>query len=108
MLDYFTSLLIATALVIAYLCVTVWLRHLARKIRQRRAETKEPPGTAFDTSVIAPQLERVRRDYLAAAHPRSSHAFYRTALVAAARRMVASLSYFHRDKAEHEIAKHDI
>jgi len=99
-LDSFTFWLIVLAVLIAYLCVSVGLR-LAKEARQRASE-EQFTGTPFNVSVISPQIQQLRRYHLAAAHSRPPHSFYRTGLMAAARRMVTSLSYFRRPGPEHE------
>jgi hypothetical protein len=110
MLDAFTFWSIVLAVLIAYLCVSVVLR-LGLRLRaeevRRRASEKEFTGTAFDVSAIAPQLQQLRQDHLAAPHSRPCHSFYRTGLMAAARRMVTNLRYFRRVRPEHEAQKHD-
>jgi len=110
MLASFTFWLVILAVLIAYLCVSVRLRHRvverAEEARLRALE-RQFPGRAFDTSAIAPQIRHVRQDYAASAHERSRPAFYRAGLLAAARRIVTSLSYFRRTRHEHELHKHD-
>jgi hypothetical protein len=106
MLHSLTFWLIALAVLITYLCVSVGLRLRAEEAR-RRARESQSPGRAFDVSAIAPQIRRVRHDYLEAAHCRSRYDFYRVGLLAAARRIVTCLSYFRRQRHEHEIQKHD-
>jgi len=105
-LDSFTFWLIVLAVLIAYLCVSVGFRLCAEEAR-RRASEEQFTGTAFNVSVIAPQIQQLRQDHLAAARSRPRHFFYRTGLMAAARRMVTSLSYFRRATLEHETQKHD-
>jgi len=110
MLTSFTFWLIVLAVLAAYLCVSVCLRHRAEQRREQarlRAIEREFPGRAFDTSVIAPQLQRVRQDYAASVQQRWRPAHYRVELVAAARRLITSLSYFRRARHEHELHKHD-
>jgi len=100
MFDFFAFWLIVLAVLIAYLCVSVGLRLCAEEAR-RRASEEQFTGTAFKVSAIAPQIQQLRRDHLAA-RSRPPHSFYRTGLMAAARRMVTSLSYFRRPGPEHE------
>ena len=110
MLASFTFWLVVLAALIAYLCVSVWLRHRAVQRAEEarlRAVHRQFPARAFDTSAIAPQVRRVRQDYAASAHQRSRPAHYRAELFAAARRLVTSLSYFRRTRHEHELHKHD-
>jgi hypothetical protein len=105
-----TFWLVVLAVLIAYLCVSVWLRHRAaeraEEARLLAIKRRFPPG-AFDTSTIAPQISRVRQDYAAAAQQRWRPAHYRAELFAAARRLVTTLSYFRRPRHEHESHKHD-
>jgi hypothetical protein len=103
-LDSFTFWLIVLAVLIAYLCVSVGLRLRAEEAR-RRASEEQFMGTAFKVSAIAPQIQQLRRDHLAA-RSRPPHSFHRTGLMAAARRMVTSLSYFRRARPEHETETH--
>ena len=110
MLTSFTFWLIVLAVLIAYLCASVWLRRRAESHREQarlaEIERKFPPR-AFDASAIVPQILRVRQDYAASAHRRWRSAYRRSELFAAARRLVTSLSYFRRTRHEHEFHKHD-
>ena len=106
MLTSFTFWLIVSAILIAYLCLSVGLRLRAEAARQR-AYDKEHPGRAFDTSAIAPQIERVRQEYATAAQSRARDAWYLAGLLANARRFVTGLWYFRRGRPEHEFQKHD-
>src|ERR1051326_1607968 len=92
-----TFWLLALALLTAYLFRSVRARHRAEEVRRRRARESQLPWIAFDVSTIAPQIQRVRRDYVAAAHHRARHSSHRAGLLAAARRLVKSLPYFRRD-----------
>ena len=106
MLDSFTFWLIVLAVLIAYLCVSVGLRLRAEGAR-RRAIEEQFAGNAFNASLIAPQIKQLRQDYLAAVRSGPRHSFYRTGLMATARRKVTGLSYFRRATPEHETQKHD-
>jgi len=106
MLHSTTFWLIVLAVLITYLCVRVGLRLRAEEA-SRRARERQWPGRAFDVSAIAPQIQRVRLSYVEVARCRSRYDFYRAGLLAAARRLVTSLSYFHPEKPEHEIQKHN-
>jgi len=105
-LDSFTFWLIVLAVLIAYLCVSVGLR-LCREEARRRASEANFTGTAFKVSEIAPQIQQLRQNHLAAARSRPRDSFYRTGLMAAARRMITSFSYFQRARPEHETQTHD-
>ena len=110
MLHSLTFWLIVLAVLIAYLCMSVGLR-VGRGLRaeeaRRRANEKQFPGRALDVSAIAPAVRDVRNHYREAARYRSRYAFYRGELLAAARRVVASFSYFRSERHEHETQRHD-
>jgi len=110
MLESFTFWLVVLAVLTAYLCASVWLRHRAvvraQKARLREIE-REYPARAFDTSALAPRIRRVRQDYSASSHRSSSRFHHHAEMVAAARRLVTSLAYFRRARHEHELQKHD-
>lgn len=106
----FTFWLVVLVALIAYLCVSVWLRHRALQRAEQarlRAIDREFPPRAFDASAIAPQIKRVHQDCAASAHQRWRPAYCRSELFAAARRLVASFAYFRRTRHEHELHKHD-
>jgi hypothetical protein len=110
MFTSFTFWLVILAALVAYLCVSVCLRQraLARAERARlRAIEREFPPRAFDTSAVAPQVERVRQDYVESAHRRWHAIHNRAELLAAARRVVTSLAYFCCFRDQHESQKHD-
>ena len=100
----FTSLLIALAILVAYLALSVGHRLRAKAARIRALE-KEYPRRAFDSSAIAPGLRRVREDPAAAVRDRPRDDSYRAELLAKARRMVAGLSYFRHTHREPELQK---
>ena len=106
MFDWFTFWLVVLAVLIACLCLSVWLRLRAEDSR-RRARERQNVGKGFDASTIAPQIQRVRQNYLVSAHQRSRSASFRAGFFAAARKMVTSFSYFRRRGHEHEPQKHD-
>jgi hypothetical protein len=66
-----------------------------------RSRESYPVGRALDASAIAPQIRRVRQDYIAALRARPHHASYRAGLVRMARRMISHLSFFR--SSEHEV-----
>jgi hypothetical protein len=90
----------------AYLGVSIGRRVRAEEAR-RRARERQSAGTAFDVSVIAPQIQRLRQDHLAASRPRQHFNFYRASLIAAARRVVTDLPYFRDARSDEEMQKHD-
>src|SRR5258708_37520054 len=67
--------------------------------------SRESPSVcaAFDVSSIAPQIQRVRQDHIAALRARPRHASHRAGLIAMARRMITHLSFFRRERSEHEL-----
>jgi hypothetical protein len=105
----FTFWLVVLAVLFAFLFVSVWLRQRAMLLAEEarlRAVEKEFPPRAFDSSTIAPQIDRVRQDYAASLHQRWRPASYRSEFIAAARRLVTRLEYFRRMTLEHEMRKH--
>ena len=117
MIDYFTFWLIVLAILIAYLCFSIekrrfaeeakWLAREKEELKQRLSRMQHTPGISFDVSAIAPQIQRLRQDHLAALHPRPHETYYRRGLIAVFRQMVTSLPYFHREGTEHEMSKND-
>jgi hypothetical protein len=101
MLESFTFWLSVLAVLIAYLCVSVGLRWRAEETK-RRARERQSPGTAFDVSVIAPQIRRARQDPLAVLQARPHRNSHRAGLVAVARGIITHLSFFRRERSEHE------
>jgi hypothetical protein len=61
------------------------------------------PGKAFDASAIAPRIRQVRQDPLQVVQARGHPSPDRTRLLAAARRIIAGLPFFGRDRSEHEM-----
>ena len=103
--DSFTFWLIVLAVLTAYLCMSVGLRLRAEEAR-RLASEEQFTGTAFEVSVIAPQIQQLRQAHRAA-RSRPLHSIHRTELMAATRRMATSLSYFRRTRPEHETQTHE-
>ena len=109
--------LIVLAFLIAYLCFSIekrrraeearWLAWEKEELERRLSRMQHTLGVSFDVSAIAPQIQRLRQDHLAAHHPRPHKSYYRRGLIAAFRQMVTSLPYFHREGPEHEMSKHD-
>jgi hypothetical protein len=106
MLESFTFWLSVLAVLVAYLSVSVGVRWRAEEAKRRSRECQSP-GTAFDVSVIAPKIRRLRQDPLAALQGRPHHTFYRTGLIAVARRVITHRSFFRRESSEHEIQNRD-
>jgi hypothetical protein len=101
---------IVLGVLIAYLWLSVWLRHRAEVRAEEarwRALDREYPAKALDTAAIAPWIRRVRQDYAESANRHRRPVHYRVELLAAARRVVMSLAYFRRTKSEHEPQERD-
>jgi hypothetical protein len=111
MFDYFEFWLIVVALLMVYLGVSVERRLRAEDARfeeeRRQARARYVSGPPTDISAIAPQIRQLRQDNFAAVHSRPHYAFYRRGLIAAVLKVVTSRSYFHRERLEHDIQKHD-
>ena len=84
------------ALVVFYVCVRYW-QHVRAQDAARREREMQTPGTPFEVASIAPQVKRLRQDYVEAAHARSNQAIHRPGLLSAVRRMISTLAYFHRE-----------
>jgi len=102
------------SVLVAYLCVSVWLRH-REAWRQRRAALarerqfrRQWQPTALDSLSISRQIQRLRQDYIAPVHSRPRHAGYRSRLIGAVRDAILRTPYFRNakkgtlDSAEHE------
>jgi len=110
MIASFTFWLIVLALLTAYLCASVcfrrWVVVRTEKANRLAIEKKYPPR-AFDISTIAPHIKRVRENHAASSHTCWRPFDYRAELVAAARRLVTGMAYFHHARQEDEMDKHD-
>ena len=95
------------AVLVAYLCVSVWLRHNEawrrprEAWRQRRSALEKErefrrqwQPTALDSSSISPQIQRLRQDYVAPVHSRRRHSCYRRQLIGAVRDRISRSPYF--------------
>jgi len=100
MLESVTFWLSAAAVLVAYLCVSVGLRW-RREEAERRSRESHEPGKAFNVAAIAPRIQRVRQNPLAALHAQPRHDCCRTRLLAAARQMITHLAFFSREGTEH-------
>jgi hypothetical protein len=115
--SYYVFLLIVLAALLAYLLYSIgrrgraedaeWLACEREAQEERQARWRELPEGASPFSAIAPQIERVRHDYVAALHSRPHDGFYRRAMVAAFRQAVTRLSFFQDAKSEAEGQKND-
>lgn len=101
MLESWAFWLTVLAALVGFLGASVAFRLHAEELR-RRARENDVPGTAFDVSRIAPQIDRLRQDYTAALPSHRPHSAYRVGLIAAARQAVASLAYFRQARSAHE------
>ena len=102
MFQFFTLWVGVLLVLIVYLCLSVGLRWRTQWLRERHF-----PTTGFDASAIAPQVQRVRQDHLAALKCWPQDGSHRARLIAAARRLVTSFSYFCRARSHPEFQKHD-
>jgi len=102
MLTFVTLVVAWPLMLIAVKCASVLLR---MRGGSQRAYGDEPPGNAFDVSTISPQIQHVRRNFVAVAHSRVRPASYRSGLLASTRRIVTRFSYF-QDKHDHETETH--
>ena len=102
MLESVTFWLSAAAVLVAYLCVSVGLRW-RREEAERRSRESHEPGKAVNVAAIAPQIQRVRQNPLAALHAQPRHDSCRTRLLAAAKQVITRLSFFSSERREHEI-----
>jgi hypothetical protein len=106
MLDSFALSLGVLAVLIAYLWISVerrWRSEDAKFLAEqaeRQAREKRFPGPPSHVSALAPQVRCLRREHFAAVHSRPHHDYYRRGLIAAALRVVRSLSYFRHAKSE--------
>jgi hypothetical protein len=85
------------ATLMIYLLVSIVLRRRAEWLRRRHHLSK-----AIDVSAIAPQVQRVRQDHLAALHSRPHPTAHGARLIAAARLLIVSLPCFRRTRTEDE------
>ena len=81
------------ALIVAYLAASVWGQYRLGRAQRRKYE-RECPRRAFDGSMISPQIEQLRRNYLAATYQRPHQAYHRKAELTAAKHAVLEFSYF--------------
>jgi hypothetical protein len=93
MLDFSIIKGIALAGLVAFLYLR---RSRSRRAveEQRRAQERRWVGHGFDASTIAPQIQTVRQAHLGSIHFQPSRARHQKKLLAAAGRLVATLSYF--------------
>ena len=106
MFDSFTFWLIVLAVLIAYLAVSLGVHAYIQEVRRRPPE-REFEGHGFQASTIAPRVEQVRQDHLGFTQNRPQDSFYRTELMASARRMLIGMSFFQHERSEEEMEKED-
>ena len=109
--------LIVLALLSAYLCFSIekrrraeeakWLAQENERRAKWQAQLAEMFGADSVVAAIAPTIQRLRQNHLAALQTRPHEAYYRRGLIAAVRQMVTNLPYFHRVRPEHEVPKPD-
>jgi hypothetical protein len=111
MFDYFEFWLIVLSMLVVYLCVSVERRLRAEEARSqeeiRQLCERYPIQAASDVSAIAPRIQQLRRDHLAAFQARPHQAFFRRGLIAAILQVVTTRSYFYRVRLEHDTQNHD-
>jgi|ERR1035441_8015843 hypothetical protein len=87
-------------LLVSYLCRRSYIRHRQAWRRHRQAMARERvfredwQPTVLDTASIAPQIEKLRRDYVAAVHSRPRPAGFHSRLIASVRTTIKQLPYF--------------
>jgi hypothetical protein len=109
MFTSFKFWLVILAVLITYLLGSVWVRGtVASRAEQARlrAIERESPSRAIDTSLIAPQIGRVRQDHVVSAQQRRRPGHYRSVLIAAARHLVTRLAFFSRAGHGQDLHKH--
>jgi hypothetical protein len=108
MFPSFTFWFAVLAVLITYLFVSVSLRQRATERAALRTRAQQHPRiSAFDTSAIAPQIERVRQDYTVSAHQRGRSSHRRTDLFAAAHRLLSEFPYFRSCRSDQEPRNHE-
>jgi hypothetical protein len=73
---------------------TQWLAREREEEAKQQAGRKASPGEASLVAALAPQMEQIRQNYLAARHSRPHDSFYRRGLLAEARQAIMNLSFF--------------
>ncbi len=110
--------LIVLALLTAYLCFSIVKRRRAEEARwlaqenanraKWQAQLAEMYGTDSGVAAIAPTIQRLRQNHLAALHHRPHENYYRRGLIATVRQIITHLQYFHRGRPEQEMRGHDV
>jgi hypothetical protein len=72
------------------------------RVEEKQRSKFEPFGHGIDVSAITPHVQQVRQDHAATLQIAPRPISHRAGLVAASRRLLASLPFFRNAKAEHE------
>jgi hypothetical protein len=101
-MDEFDIMWLAVAALLGgFLCEAV-ISEWRSRVDEKQAGRSDPPGHGIDVSPIAPHLQHVREDHAAALQMVPRPVSHRAGLVAASRRLLASLPFFRDAKAEPE------
>jgi hypothetical protein len=98
-IDIMSLILVTVAAVILCVAVISWMRLPAEQKSRGRSDIL---GHGIDVSAITPQIRQVRQDYVATRHTVPRPASSKAALVAASRRIIAGLPFFHAANSELE------
>jgi len=95
---------ISTLLMLLGWALLVFAGVLGHRREQKRAAAEEKwVGSAFDVNLLAPKVQKVRQDYVAAVHCPSHRSSHRAAWIRTARSVLARLGYFQsRTEDSHE------
>ena len=97
-IDWVSAALFMVSATVALLAYYLWLNRLYKS--GKIGGTDQWTGSAFDAASVAPRLQQVRKDYLAAQSSRPRP--HPPGLLKVAAEAVARLSYFCRPKSEPE------
>jgi hypothetical protein len=93
MLESEILLLGVLAMLVAYLCVSIGLRHRAERSRQKPWPV-DWQHQGFNPEPLSPRMRELRRDYVSAVRARPSHSWHHQGLLAQARQAVIRFAYF--------------
>ena|SRR5579859_7751002 len=104
------TLVIAICVMLAgYFCAEVLFRlRLRREEAQEKLRQQADPGHGIDVSRIAPLIRRVRENHASALHHPAQLFSPKAELVAASRRLIARMAFFHRTQVEAEADRNDV
>ena len=91
---------IVLAILISYLCVSIFLR--IRAEAAARLSDHTPCCQPFDPAPISPRIQQLRENHAAVAHSRFRPSSSRKTRLVATRRLIAHLEYFHHDRSREE------